>query len=143
MAAMNEELRALDTGKHLTVFCGVIDVNVQTLTYAVGAHYPPPILCNGSDVIQLAGAGLPLGLFPGAKYEEHVVALQQRFSLVAASDGILEILPASDLVAKEALLREEVAAADGQLDVLIERLGLPLVRDVPDDIALLMIQRDE
>lgn len=143
MAAMSEELRALDTGKHLTVFCGVIDTNQQTLTYAVGAHYPPPILCNGNEVMQLAGSGLPLGLFPDAKYEEHVVALQQRFSLVAASDGILEILPASDLVAKEALLREEVAAADGQLDVLIERLGLPLVRDVPDDIALLMIQRDE
>ena len=143
MAAMNEELRALDTGKHLTVFCGVIDTNLQTLTYAVGAHYPPPILCNGNEVIQLAGSGLPLGLFPDAKYAEHVVALQQRFSLVAASDGILEILPASDLVAKEALLRAEVAAANGQLDILVERLGLPLVRDVPDDIALLMIQRDE
>jgi len=40
-------------------------------------------------------------------------------------------------------LRAEVTAANGQLDVLIERLGLPSVRDVPDDIALLMIQRDE
>lgn len=143
MAAMNEELRALDTGKHLTVFCGVIDTNVQKLTYAVGAHYPPPILCNGNEVMQLAGSGLPLGLFQDAKYEEHVVDLQHRFSLVAASDGILEILSASDLVAKEALLRAEVTAANGQLDVLIERLGLPSVRDVPDDIALLMIQRDE
>ena len=113
------------------------------LTYAVGAHYPPPILCNGDSVQQLAGSGLPLGLFPDAKYEEHVVALQQCFSLVAVSDGILEILPASDLVAKEARLQQEVVAAAGQLDVLIERLGLLKVRDVPDDIALLMIKRDE
>lgn len=143
MADMNEELRALGTGKHLTVFCGVIDTEQSLLTYCIGAHYPPPILKNGDEIQVLAGSGLPLGLFPDARYEEHRIPLQPRFSLIAFSDGILEVLPASDLAAKEALLRTEVAAADGQLEVLAERLGLQKVRDVPDDIALLMIKRDE
>lgn len=143
MAAMNEELRALGTGKHLTVFCGVINTNDNVLTYCIGAHYPPPLLCNGDEVLVLAGNGLPVGLFPDARYEEHQVPLAQRFSLLACSDGILEILPAGDLVVKEALLRSEAVFADGQLPVLVERLGLQKVRDVPDDIALLMIKRDE
>lgn len=143
MADMNEELRALGTGKHLTVFCGVIDTNSNQLTYCIGAHYPPPILKNGDEIQMLEGAGLPLGLFPDARYEEHHITLQPRFSLLAFSDGILEVLPAGDLAAKEALLLKEAAAADGQLEVLAERLGLQKVRDVPDDIALLMIKRDE
>ncbi len=143
MADMSEELRALGTGKHLTVFCGVIDTSENVLTYCIGAHYPPPILKNGDEIHVLEGTGLPLGLFPHARYEEHRIVLQPSFSLIAFSDGILEVLPAGDLAAKEALLRAEVAAADGQLENLSERLGLEKVRDVPDDIALLMIKRDE
>lgn len=143
MAAMNEELRALGTGKHLTVFCGVIDTSEDVLTYCLGAHYPPPMLYQGGQVEVLAGNGLPLGLFPDARYEEYHVNLLPQFSLVALSDGILEVLPAGDLVSKEARLREEVAAANGHIDTLRERLGLQTVRDIPDDIALLMIKRDE
>lgn len=143
MAAMNEELRALETGKHLTLFCGVIDTNAQELIYSYAAHYPPALLCQDGEVRVLEGQGLPLGLFPDARYEEHRVALSRQFSLVVLSDGILEVLPAGDLASKEVRLKAEVSAADGQLTQLIERLGLHQVRDVPDDIALLMIKRDE
>lgn len=143
MAAMNEELRALETGKHLTLFCGVIDTNSQELIYSYAAHYPPALLCQDGEVRVLEGQGLPLGLFPDARFEEHRVSLSGQFSLVVLSDGILEVLPAGDLASKEARLRAEVAAANGQLTQLIERLGLHQVRDVPDDIALLMIKRDE
>lgn len=142
MAAMNEELRALETGKHLTMFCGVIDTNQQVLLYAHAAHYPPALLCQNGGVQLLPGQGLPLGLFPDARYEEFSVPLAARFSLALCSDGILEILPAGSLPEKEARLQAEVAAADGQLDTLITSLGLHQVRDVPDDIALLMIKRD-
>lgn len=143
MAAMNEELRALGTGKHLTVFCGMIDTTQNLLTYCLGAHYPPPMLCQGGSIEVLAGTGLPLGLFPDARYEEYHVKLQPHFSLVALSDGILEVLPAGDLVAKEARLRAAVAEADGEIEKLFDLLGLQTVRDIPDDIALLMIKRDE
>lgn len=143
MAAMNEELRVLDTGKHLTLFCGVIDTNRQVLTYALGGHHPPPLLWQEGVTTPLRGQGLPLGLFPDARYEEHEVALAQRFSLLACSDGILEVIPAGDLVAKETWLQSEVTAANGQMDTLTERLALASLADVPDDIALLMIRRDE
>ena len=143
MHAMNEELRALETGKHLTVFCGVIDTNKQTLTYALGAHYPPAFLCQRGEVTALLGNGLPLGLFADAHFEEHIVELAPQFSIVALSDGILEIMPTGDLPSKEALLKAHVAAATNDFEALNMRLGLPSAKDLPDDIALLMITRNE
>jgi serine phosphatase RsbU (regulator of sigma subunit) len=143
MHAMNEELRALETGKHLTVFCGVIDTNKQTLTYALAAHYPPAFLCQHGEVMPLVGNGLPLGLFVDAQFEEHEVALAAQFSIVALSDGILELLPTGDLPSKEALLKAHVAAAATDFEALNLRLGLPTAKDLPDDIALLMITRYE
>lgn len=143
MHAMNEELRALETGKHLTVFCGVIDTTNNTLTYALAAHYPPAFLCQHGEVMPLVGSGLPLGLFADAQFEEHEIALAPQFSIIALSDGILEIMPTGDLPSKEALLQAHVAAATHDFEALNMRLGLPSAKDLPDDIALLMITRDE
>jgi serine phosphatase RsbU (regulator of sigma subunit) len=91
----------------------------------------------------LVGNGLPLGLFVDAQFEEHEVALAAQFSIVALSDGILEILPTGDLPSKEALLKAHVAAAATDFEALNLRLGLPTAKDLPDDIALLMITRYE
>lgn len=143
MASMNDELRALGTGKHLTVFCGVIDTVRSELTYCLGGHHPPPLLRNGGELHTLQGKGLPLGLFPDCRYEEHVVSLHESFSLAAFSDGILEILPFGDLPAREAMLRNAVLAARDSFEALVARFGLREVGEVPDDIALLMINRGE
>lgn len=143
LASMNEELRALDTGKHLTVFCGIIDVEHDTLTYSVGAHYPPAFLRQNGQTIALAERGLPLGLFADARYEEHVIHLAKEFSIVALSDGILEVMPKSDLVCKEGLLKQYVESVGDDFQQLQERLGLLNMGDLPDDIALLMIKRSQ
>lgn len=143
MAAMNEELLALGTGKHLTVFCGLIDVERNLLMYGMGGHYPPPVLVNDGVVRVLTGEGLPLGLFPDATYEETTVALSSRFSLVALSDGILEVLPQAGLAEKEDFLSAVAGRAQGQWPVLVHELGIDrMPSDLPDDIAVLMIQRD-
>ncbi len=143
MASMNEELRALATGKHLTVFCGVIDTNTSQLIYSIGGHYPPALLKNGDELIVLPGQGKPLGLFADTHYEEHRLTLAPRFSLVALSDGILEVMTEPDLPAKEARIQAAVSAADGQWAVLKAQLGVENMCDVPDDVAVLMIKRDQ
>ena len=123
----------LATGKHLTVFCGVIDTNSNQLIYSIGGHYPPAMLKNGNELIVLPGNGKPLGLFPDVHYEEYTLQLAPSFSLVALSDGILEVMTEPDLV----------AAANGQWAVLKAQLGVETMSDVPDDIAVLMIKRDQ
>jgi len=143
MTSMNEELRMLATGKHLTVFCGVIDTNTDQLIYSIGGHYPPAMLKNGNELIVLPGNGKPLGLFPDVHYEEHTLQLAPSFSLVALSDGILEVMTEPDLVSKEARIQAAVEAANGQWAVLKAQLGVETMSDVPDDIAVLMIKRDQ
>lgn len=61
---INSELLDTGLGKHVTVFVGIISIAERTLTYAVGAHFPMPILSfEGGEAAFLEGSGLPVGLF--------------------------------------------------------------------------------
>ena len=62
LADINSELITMRMGKHLAMFCGVVDMENNRLTYSVAAHYPPPLLQRRRR--DSAGReGLPLGLF--------------------------------------------------------------------------------
>ena len=140
LADINAELNAMHMGKHLAMFCGVVDFANHKLTYSVAAHYPPPLLINGGDVLSLAGKGLPLGLFKEVNYEEHVVELGEQFTLIAASDGVLEVLPKGSASEKEKLL-QEIAMHVNSVDDLVNALQLSKDAALPDDVALLVIKR--
>jgi len=140
LSDINAELNAMHMGKHLAMFCGVIDLANNRMTYSVAAHYPPPLLINGGDVLSLAGKGLPLGLFREVNYEEHVVELGEQFTLIAASDGVLEVLPKGSASDKEKML-QEIAMHVSSVDDLVNALQLSKDAALPDDVALLVIRR--
>lgn len=140
LADINVELNAMHMGKHLAMFCGVVDLANHRLTYSVAAHYPPPLLINGGDVLSLAGKGLPLGLFKEVNYEEHVVSLGEKFTLIAASDGVLDVLPKGSASEKEKQL-QEIAMHVNSVDDLVSALQLSKDAALPDDVALLVIKR--
>jgi sigma-B regulation protein RsbU (phosphoserine phosphatase) len=50
---VNTELLATDLGKHVTIFAGVIDRQSRILTYAVGGHFPLPVIRAGGKVSAL------------------------------------------------------------------------------------------
>lgn len=144
LSSINQELLAMELGKHLAMFCGVIDLQENKLTYCMGAHFPPPILVNGEALQTLSGSGLPVGLFPEASYEDIVVELAASFTLVAMSDGVLEVLPQASLAEKEAQLLEMVRSGHRDVESLAKALGVEGEDvEVPDDIALLAIARSE
>lgn len=144
LSSINQELLAMELGKHLAMFCGVIDLQENRLTYCMGAHFPPPILVNGETLQTLSGSGLPVGLFPEASYEDIVVELAPSFTLVAMSDGVLEVLPQASLAEKEAQLLEMVRCGHRDVEGLAKVLGVEGDDvEVPDDIALLAIVRSE
>lgn len=144
LANINQELLAMELGKHLAMFCGVIDLPENRLTYCMGAHFPPPILVNGDTIQTLAGSGLPVGLFADASYEDIVVELAPNFTLMAMSDGVLEVLPQASLAEKEAQLLELVRTGHREVESLAKALGVEGDDvEVPDDIALLAIARSD
>ncbi len=140
LAAINEELIATKMGKHLAMFCGVIDFENNRLTYSVAAHYPPPLLVSAGNTTSLAGRGLPLGLFKEVNHEEHTVDLPANFTLIATSDGVLDVMPKGSASDKEKQL-ETMATSVQTVDDLVKLLDLSDDAELPDDVALLVINR--
>ncbi len=141
LTRLNEEMARDDLEKHLTIFYGVIDIQESALLYANAGHFPWPILCQEGEAKVLEQPGIPVGMLPGTRYEEHRLPLSNRVSLSVFSDGVLEALPQSDLESKLAFLK----GFFGRLDVSVEqaRRELRLVdgAPLPDDVAILIIQR--
>lgn len=79
----------LPRGQFATFFCGIIDIERQTLTYA-GAGSPPPFLCSGGKIIRLDTKGLPLGIKSRPSYEDHTISFLPNDTLLLFSDAFTE-----------------------------------------------------
>ena len=52
---INRQILAIGLDKHLTMFAGSIDMEQNTLRYAVGAHMPMPVLVHDGEVEMMEG----------------------------------------------------------------------------------------
>ncbi|WP_241262994.1 PP2C family protein-serine/threonine phosphatase [Parahaliea mediterranea] len=137
----NLELLRLDVGKFATMVVGLLDMERNTLRYSIAGHLPHPVLVSGDGARYLPGGGSAVGLMEEAEYQEHEVALPERFTVALFSDGILEILPRDDLIGKEAYLLEAFDREAESPEAMVSRLGLHEVDVAPDDIAALFITK--
>ncbi|AXS81977.1 MULTISPECIES: PP2C family protein-serine/threonine phosphatase [Marinobacter] len=137
---INSELLDTGLGKHVTVFVGIISVSERRLQYAVGAHFPMPILSfEGGETAFLEGSGLPVGLFETPKWEVYEVPLDKPFHLTLFSDGILEVIREKSLDEKERTLLELVSGGRHTIAALSEALNLEEITELPDDIAIVSV----
>ncbi|MBO6851542.1 MAG: fused response regulator/phosphatase [Marinobacter sp.] len=137
---INSELLDTGLGKHVTVFVGIITVSERKLRYAVGAHFPMPILSfDGGNTAFLEGSGLPVGLFESPEWEVYEVPLEKPFRLILFSDGILEVIRAKSLDEKEQTLLELVSGGRHTIASLNQALGLDAITELPDDIAIVSV----
>lgn len=144
LSRINSELLDTGLGKHVTVFVGIISVNERTLSYAVGAHFPMPILSfEGGSTSFLEGSGLPVGLFEAPEWEVYEVPLEQPFRLILFSDGILEVIRAKSLDEKEQTLLELVSGGRHTIASLNQALNLDAITELPDDIAIVSVTDTE
>ncbi len=137
---INSELLDTGLGKHVTVFVGIISVSERRLRYAVGAHFPMPILSfEGGETAFLEGSGLPVGLFEAPEWEVYEVPLDKPFHLTLFSDGILEVIREKSLDEKERTLLELVSGGRHTIAALSEALNLEEITELPDDIAIVSV----
>ena len=130
-------------GKHMTMCIGVLDMSTNRLSYSVAGHLPQPVLISpGQKPRYLEGKGMPAGMFENPVFEEREIALPDTFTLLMFSDGILEILPPTELVDKEQLLLKLLESCPCKLEELADCLGLNEASDAPDDIAILMLTKE-
>jgi phosphoserine phosphatase RsbU/P len=144
LAVINKELIRSKFGCHLTCFVGIVDLNDRSMRYVLGGHLPLPILMTEQETHFLSGKGKPVGIFEDAEWEVFTVTLPQNAALVVFSDGVLEILPPGDLIAKEQYLLDLLRDTRGDVEQVSARLGLDgKVVAAPDDIAIMTIVMGE
>lgn len=140
---INSEIYSLGLDKHLTIFCGLIDSNKNTLTYAVGGHHPMPVYKSLDSAVILEGRGMPVGLFTDAVFAQKQIPLAPDFSLSLFSDGVLEIVPGNSIREKENYLFEwldsnivDFSAMKSHIFAMSQHL-----EQYPDDIAIMTVSR--
>ena len=137
----NQELLDLGVGKFATMVVGLLDTQANTLRYSVAGHLPQPVLVSEEGARYLRGEGSAVGIMEDVAYEEHLIDLPQRFMLALFSDGILEILPPTNLIEKEKYFLKVFEESAEAPEDIVTRLGLDRVETAPDDIAALFISK--
>ena len=145
MAYFNQELLTVGIDKYVTMFLGMIDIQKDELNYSVAGHLPMPILASEENVDYLEGTGMPLGIVDDVEYYDYSVALPDEFSLCLFSDGVLEVLSEEGLLKQEDRLLKVVKDGNRTLAKMLSALGLDNEsrenKNIPDDIAILMIEK--
>ncbi len=142
LAYLNQRLLSYDSDRHVTLICAIIDKQDDLLLWSVAGHLPSPILYSDDHALFLHGKGQPVGMFEHAEYSDEHMLLPRAFSLSLFSDGVLDLLPEDDLVAREAALSQLVEAAQGNYAQTVVSLGLANCSNMPDDIAMLVLSRN-
>jgi sigma-B regulation protein RsbU (phosphoserine phosphatase) len=91
-AALNVQMYDwTDTGGFVTLFYACLDCVERRLRYVSAGHNPPVLVRASGQVLSLSEAGgLPLGVIPGATYEQAEISLSSGDVLVAYTDGVTE-----------------------------------------------------
>jgi phosphoserine phosphatase RsbU/P len=137
--SVNKELLELGVDKFATMVVGLLDTKRNTLRYSVAGHLPLPVLVSDAAARYLEGEGSTVGIMEDAIYEEQMIDLPSTFMLALFSDGILEILPPTNLIEKEKHLLcvfEQTAESPEQF---VTYMGLDRMEAAPDDIAALFV----
>jgi serine phosphatase RsbU (regulator of sigma subunit) len=90
--AANELLVANNSEEMFTtLFCGVLDVAVGTMTYCNCGHNPPLVLRKGEGTFEpLRACGPPLGMMDDINYVPRSIAFAVGDMLVLYTDGVTE-----------------------------------------------------
>ncbi len=146
LARVNDLLAAeIPAGMFVTCFFALLDPQCGRLCYANAGH-EPPFLQKERSAAELWATGMPLGLMPGSRYEEHEACLAAGESLLFYSDGLVEAHgPDREMFGFPRLQRilEEQADHASLIDVLLDELRRFTGEgwEQEDDVTLVTLQR--
>ncbi|MFM9156754.1 MAG: PP2C family protein-serine/threonine phosphatase, partial [Dolichospermum sp.] len=112
------------------IWYGVYNRITRELIYASGGH-PPAIMISGTtptntDVKRLKTPGIPVGMFPEAKYVDSSCYIEKSSTLYIFSDGAYEITQANGtLWSLEGLIQIFISlhhSVENQLDYILDYL---------------------
>ena len=128
-------------GKYLTIFYGIIDMETNTMKYANCGQFPYPAFCTGTEKKYLQEKGTPVGLFKSPIIKTTEIQLPDHFTMLLASDGLLDIMEDADLDTKNSRILETLAADGVSLENIIERFKVQQHESLPDDITFMLVRK--
>ena len=137
--SINQQLLNTELDKHLTIVAGSLDTETSQLRYVVGAHQPSPILIVDGEARYLPGKGKPAGIFKEATWAVEEIQLPQKFALVLLSDGVFELLPGKEIADKESRLLRYLSNRSVSLKALKKGLFIEGIKDLHDDVSVLLL----
>jgi serine phosphatase RsbU (regulator of sigma subunit) len=136
--ALHEDLERAES--MVTLCQARLDPRTHLLRYTDAGHGLMLRVRADGAVVRPSSGGLPIGVLPGQRWEEAEARLHPGDTVVAFSDGLLDLydgtLAALDEVA--ALVRGARTAADVVNRVVRRARGTD---PLPDDVALVVIRR--
>lgn len=79
------------SGMFVTVWMGILDLRTGTMTCANAGHEYPVIRVGYGVFRQFTDRhGLPLGVMPGANYQDYVIQMQSGDAVFVYTDGVPE-----------------------------------------------------
>ncbi len=149
LRALNEELcRGNSSNMFMTYFVACLDLYSGSLSYASAGHDRPFVVTDKVSMLE-AKSNLPLGVYPGIRFEEHSCTLDPGTTLVLYTDGLTE---AMNLSRKEfgrkgiqACLEGFLSRADFPLEKMVSSLSEAAHRhagEAPqsDDLTILAVR---
>jgi len=129
--------------KYATLFLGIYDGRLHTLTYSNGGHLPPILISRDGSVRRLEAGGTVVGLFDNMSYDEETVHMSPGEIFLAYSDGVTE--PENDFgeFGEERLLdlvRENRQLPLAQISQIVTMAVDTWIGDKeqPDDVTLVL-----
>jgi sigma-B regulation protein RsbU (phosphoserine phosphatase) len=111
LRALNEAFQMnQQSDRYFTIWYGIYNHSTRQLTYASAGH-PPAILISQGGIQKLKTQGLPIGMFPQAKYVNGSCQISAFSTLYIFSDGLYEIEQADG----------KLWAIDGFIQLLAEK----------------------
>ncbi len=152
LAALNNTFQInYENDKYFTIWYGVYNRVTRQLIYASGGH-PPAIIISGTtptntDVKRLKTPGIPVGMFPEAKYVDSSCYIEKSSTLYIFSDGAYEITQTDgNLWNLEAFIQILISlqySVDNQLDYILSYLiNLNSKETFEDDLSILQVKFD-
>jgi phosphoserine phosphatase RsbU/P len=149
LAALNEIFQiSPEDDRYFTMWYGVYNRQKRDLLYSSAGH-PPAILISGTSpetlqVQQLKTRGMPIGMFPDAKYFHQRCKIEESSTMYIFSDGIYEITepdgnPWSFSHFTDLLVRQHQSDRSN-LDAIVQQVqAIQDNSDFEDDCSLLQV----
>ncbi|NSX53562.1 PP2C family protein-serine/threonine phosphatase [Parasulfitobacter algicola] len=144
---LNEQIfNEIDTELYFTLVLAHFDLRTGKVVMTQAGHPHPVVQRRDGQTEVLGTGGLPIGLIPGATYDEFEVQLQPGDRILIASDGVNECMnPAQELFGDERIDEILSQNVDGRGDELLNTIHEHLVtfsegQEFSDDVSAILLE---